>query len=237
MDLSRATYRSAPLVVTEIRPRVFAFVGTGGTVTAIGGSSECAVIDTGYGPRVDEIRSAITSTLHQSARWLINTHWHFDHSDGNSRFAEAGTAIVAHENCRIRLSRDQYVPSLNWKISAAPRTAWPVLTFNAQVAVDVGSDTLELLSQSPAHTDADVAVWLSTSNVLVMGDLMSTGSYPIIDESSHGSLSGMIQAVDRLLQLANSETLVVPGHGPIGNPDSLLEFATCCAALKVGLSP
>ena len=131
LDLSRASYQSAPLVVTEICPRVFAFMGAGGTVTAIGGSKECAVIDTGYGPRVDEIRSAIASTLHQSARWLINTHWHFDHSDGNSRFAEAGTTIVAHKSCRTRLSGDQSVPSLNWEISAAPRTAWPVLTLNA----------------------------------------------------------------------------------------------------------
>jgi cyclase len=237
VDVSRAVYESAPLVVTEIRPRVFAFMGAGGTVTAIGGSSECAVIDTGFGPRVEEIRNAIASALHQSPRWLINTHWHFDHTDGNSRFTETGTIIVAHKNCRIRLSQDQYVRSLDWRISAASRSAWPVLTFNAQVSIDLGSYTLELLPQDPAHTDGDVAIWLSTPNVLVMGDLMSIGKYPIIDESSRGSLSGMIQALDRLLRVSNSETIVVPGHGPVGNQDSLLEFREVLRTIEGRIKP
>jgi len=236
VDSSRATYQSTALTVTEIYPKVFAFMGAGGTVTAIVGSKECAVIDTGYGPRVDEIRSAIGSTLHQSTRWLINTHWHFDHSDGNSRFAEAGTTIVAHKNCRTRLSQDQYVASLNWKMPAAPRTAWPVLTFDAQVEIDLNLHILELLPQNPAHTDGNVAIWLSRPNVLVMGDLMSTGTYPIIDESSRGSLSGMIHAVERLLQLANAETIVVPGTDLLATGIRSSHFATCCAASKVGLS-
>jgi hypothetical protein len=91
VELSRATYHSTPLVVVEIRPTVFSFIGAGGTVTAVGGSQECTVIDTGYGPRVPEIRSAIAWGLHQSPRWLIDTHWHFDHTDGNSTFAEDQT--------------------------------------------------------------------------------------------------------------------------------------------------
>jgi cyclase len=99
-----------------------------------------------------------------------------------------------------------------------------VLTFNTPVAVDLGSQTLELITQEPAHTDGDVAVWLPSANVLVMGDLMTNASYPIIDESSRGSLRGMIQAVERLLKVVNCETVVVPGHGPIGNRDSLLVF-------------
>jgi cyclase len=99
-----------------------------------------------------------------------------------------------------------------------------VLTFNAPVALDLGSQILELITQEPAHTDGDVAVWLPSANALVMGDLMTNGSYPIIDESSRGSLRGMIQAVERLLKVINSETVVVSGHGPIGNRDSLLVF-------------
>lgn len=224
VDLSRATYQSTPLVLAEVRPTVLSFMGAGGTVTAVGASQGCAVIDTGYGPRVAEIRSAIASALHQSPRWLINTHWHFDHTDGNRTFAEDGTTVLAHANCRARLSQDQFVPSLEWSVRSSPRSAWPVLTFNAPVAIDLGSHTLELIPQEPAHTDGDVAVWLPSANVLVMGDLMTNGSYPIIDESSRGSLRGMIQAIERLLRLVNAETVVVPGHGPIGNLDALLNF-------------
>jgi cyclase len=224
VDLSRATYQKAPLAVAEIRPQVFSFVGAGGTVTAVGGSPGCAVIDTGYGPRVAEIRSAIFSGLHQSPRWLINTHWHLDHTDGNRTFAEDGTSVLAHTNCRARMAKDQFVPSLEWSVRSAPRSAWPVLAFNAQVEIDLGFQTLELIPLEPAHTDGDVAVWLPSANVLIMGDLMTNGSNPVIHESSCGSLRGIIQAIERLLQLVNAETVVVPGHGPIGNCDALLSF-------------
>jgi len=237
VDLSRATYQSTPLAVTEIRPQVFSFVGAGGTVTAVGGSLGCAVIDTGYRPRVDEIRKAIASALRQPPRWLINTHWHFDHTDGNPTFAENGATIVAHTNCRARLSQDQYVPSLEWSVSASARSAWPVLTFDAPVAIDLGPQALQLITQAPAHTDGDVAVWLPSANVLVMGDLMTNGSYPIIDESSRGSLRGMVRAVEGLLGLVNSDTVVVPGHGPIGNRDSLLGFRDMLRTIEGRIQP
>ncbi|HEY6387267.1 MAG TPA: MBL fold metallo-hydrolase [Candidatus Acidoferrum sp.] len=146
---SRTVYQSTPLATDEIRPGVFTFRGAGGTVTAIAGSHECAVIDTGYGPRVDEIRSAIAAALHQPPRWLINTHWHFDHTDGNARFAESGTTIVGHTRCRVGLSENQYVPSLEWRVPASPRIAWPVLTFDFAISLDLGSQMLDLLPQEP----------------------------------------------------------------------------------------
>jgi len=224
VELSRATYQSTPLAVVEIRPTVFSFIGAGGAVTAVGGSQECAVIDTGYGPRVPEIRSVIALALHQSPRWLIDTHWHFDHTDGNSTFAEDQTTVVGHANWLARMSQDQFVPSLEWRVRSSLRSAWPVLTFNAAVSIDLGSQTLELIPQEPAHTDGDVVVWLPSANVLVMGDLMTNGSYPVIDESSCGSSNGMIQAIERLLPFINAETAVVPGHGPIANRDDLVNF-------------
>jgi glyoxylase-like metal-dependent hydrolase (beta-lactamase superfamily II) len=232
VDVSRGTYQSTPLAVSEIRSKVFAFAGAGGTVTAVAGSRGSAVIDTGYGPRVDEIRRDITSALQQSPRWLINTHWHFDHTDGNSKFTESGVPIIAHSNCRTRLSQDQYVPSLEWRVRAAPRTAWPVMTFNGPVEIDLGWETLQLIPQSPAHTDGDVAVLLPSANVLVMGDLLTNGSYPIIDESSSGSLRGMIEAIERLLPLVNAETAVVPGHGAIGDREVLLGFRDMLRAIE-----
>jgi cyclase len=224
VDLSRVAYQSAPLTVTQICPEVFAFAAAGGTVTAVRGSQGCAMIDTGYGPRVDEIRRRIADAVRQSPTWLIDTHWHFDHTDGNSTFAENGATLVAHKNCRTRLSQDQYIPSLEWRSPAAPRIAWPTVTFDAPVVIDLGWGNLQLVPQEPAHTDGDVAVWLPSANVLVMSDLFTNGTYPIIDESSRGSLRGMIQAIERLLPLVNAETVVILGHGPIGNRDALLSF-------------
>jgi glyoxylase-like metal-dependent hydrolase (beta-lactamase superfamily II) len=141
VELSRATYQCTPLAVVEIRPTVFSFIGAGGTVSAVGGSQECAVIDTGYGARVPDIRSAIAGALQQSPRWLIDTHWHFDHTDGNSTFAQDQTTVVGHANCRAHMSQDQFVPSLEWSVRSSPRSAWPVRTFNATVSIDLGSQT------------------------------------------------------------------------------------------------
>ena len=222
--LSRIAYQRAPLAILEIRPGVFVFSGAGGNVTALSASQGCAVIDTGYGPRVEEIRRSIASVLQQAPRWLIDTHWHFDHTDGNASFAADGATILAHANCRARLARNQYVPSLEWRISASPRVAWPALTFDAPVSIDLGSEMLHLMPQAPAHTDGDLAVFLDSANILVMGDLLTNGGYPVIDEASGGSLRGMIEAIERLLPLIDAHTVVVPGHGAIVDRTGLIRF-------------
>jgi cyclase len=232
IDHARSAYRITPLKMTRICAKVIAFVGAGGTVTAIGGSRGSAIIDTGYKTRVDEIRRGIASTLQQSPRWLINTHWHFDHTDGNSKFVEDGATIIAHTNCRARMSQDQYVPSLQWTVRASPRAAWPTETFDVPVVIDLGWETLQLIPQSPAHTDGDVAVLLPTANVLITGGLLTNGSYPIIDESSGGSLHGMIEAIERLLPFVNADTVVVPGHGAIANREILLGFRDMLIAIE-----
>jgi len=158
--LSRAAYQQTPLSTSEVRRGVFVFSGAGGNITAIEGSPVCTVVDSGFGPRFAEIERAIAAALPQAPRWLINTHWHFDHTDGNAAFAAAGATILAHANCRLRLSRDQHVPSLSWSISAAPRRAWPSLTFDRPIMLDIGAEQLRLLPQASAHTDGDVAVFL-----------------------------------------------------------------------------
>ena len=210
---SRIAYKSTPLLTAQIRSGVFVFAGAGGNVTAIVGSQAPAIVDTGYGPRVAEIADGIVGALGRAPRWVIDTHWHFDHADGNAAFARAGATVLAHANCRTRLSTNQYVPSLSWRISASPREAWPSLMFDHPLTLDIGTEELHLLPQAPAHTDGDVAVLMASANVLVMGDLFTHRSYPVIDEFSGGSLRGMIEAVDRLLPMIDKDTVVVPGHG------------------------
>jgi cyclase len=221
---SRAAYASTPLLTAQIRPGVFVFAGAGGNLTAIAGSPGGTIVDTGYGPRVAEIEDAVVGVLGRMPQWVINTHWHFDHTDGNAAFAAAGATILAHANSRARLSTSQYVPSLSWRISASLRKAWPSLTFDHPFTLDTGTEELHLLPQAPAHTDGDVAVFLSSANVLVTGDLFTHHSYPVIDESSGGSMRGMIEAVERLLPLIDADTVVVPGHGAATNRTGLAAF-------------
>jgi len=222
--LARLAYESTPLLTAQIRSGVFVLAGAGGNVTAIAGSRGCAIVDTGYGPRGAEIESEIAGAFGRMPRWVINTHWHFDHTDGNAAFARAGGTVLAHVNCRARLSTNQHVPSLSWRISASPREAWPSLTFDHPLALDIGTEEMHLLPQDPAHTDGDVAVFLASANVLVTGDLFTHHDYPVIDESSRGSLRGMIEAVDRLLPMIDNDTVVVPGHGAATDRAGLLAF-------------
>lgn len=229
---AREVYRRTPLAVAEIRPGVIALSGAGGTVTALAASGGTVVIDTGYGPRVAEIRQAIAAALGGPVGWLVDSHWHFDHTDGNAAFAAAGATVVAHANCRARLSRDQHVRSLGWHVPAAPPQAWPVVALDGPLALELGSETVRLLPQPPAHTDGDLAVRLERANVLVLGDLMTWGGYPVIDESSGGSLRGMIAAVDRLLPLADADTVVVPGHGSVGGREELRRFRDMLATVE-----
>lgn len=221
---SRAAYASTPLLTAQIRPGVFVFAGAGGNLTAIAGSPGGTIVDTGYGPRAAEIEDAVVGVLGRMPQWVINTHWHFDHTDGNAAFAAAGATILAHANSRARLSTSQYVPSLSWRIPASLRKAWPSLTFDHPFTLDTGTEELHLLPQAPAHTDGDVAVFLSSANVLVTGDLFTHHSYPVIDESSGGSIRGMIEAVERLLPLIDADTVVVPGHGAATNRTGLAAF-------------
>ena len=161
--LSRIAYESTPLLTAQIRSGVIVLAGAGGNVTAIAGSKGCTIVDTGYLSRVAEIESETASAYGRPPRWVINTHWHFDHTDGNSAFAALGATILSHANCRARLSTDQYVPSLSWRISASPRKAWPSLTFDHPFTLDIGTEELHLLPQAPAHTDGDIAVFLSSA--------------------------------------------------------------------------
>src|SRR5258707_7998476 len=220
----RTAYESTPLLTAQIHFGVFVFAGAGGNLTAIAGSPGATIVDTGYGPRVAEIEDAVAGVLGRMPKWVINTHWHFDHTDGNAAFAAAGATILAHANSRARLSASQYVPSLSWRISASPREAWPSLTFDHPFTLDIGTEELHLLPQAPANTDGDVAVFLSSANVLVAGDLFTHRSYPVIDESSGGSLRGMIEAVERLLPMIDGDTVVVPGHGAATNRMGLATF-------------
>ena len=118
---SRMAYDSTPLLTAEIRSGVFVIAGAGGNLTAIAGWPGGAIVDTGYGPRFAEIEDAVAGVLGRMPQWVINTHWHFDHTDGNAAFAAAGATILAHANSRARLSTSHYVPSLSWRVSASPR--------------------------------------------------------------------------------------------------------------------
>jgi cyclase len=208
---------------TKLGEGVTLVTGAVCNILVANGGDGGVVIDSG----IAEAAAATASQIAQAApklSVLVNTHWHFDHVGGNERLAQTGAKIIAHENCRKRLSTEQYNEFFNRKIPPSPAGALPVMTFASETHLHLNGEDFRLLPVPPAHTDGDVLVRLEKANVLHMGDIFFQGMYPFIDSSSGGWIGGMAEAVKAGLSLTDSKTQVVPGHGPVGTQADLKTY-------------
>ncbi len=169
-------------------------------------------------------------TVHQSGatpiRFVINTHWHGDHTGGNENFGEAGAIIVAHDNVRKRMSTEQFSAFFGQTSPPSPDAALPVVTFTDTVTLhfNFNDEEIYIFHVDPAHTDGDSIIWFRNANVVHMGDVFFAGRYPYIDLGSGGSIDGLIGAANRVLASIDPETRIIPGHGPISRIDDLQEY-------------
>lgn len=199
---------------TKVAEGVYALKGAGGNLGLVVGEDRAFLIDDQYAPMVPKIRAAVAAITDKPVSFVLNTHWHGDHTGGNEAFAEAGTLVVAHDNVRTRLSSDQVMAAFDRTVPAAPKGALPVITFNDQVTFHVGGHTVRTIHIPSAHTDGDAIVHLPETNVIHTGDLVFYGLYPVVDYSNGGSLKGMAEATAKLMDMSNEDTRFIPGHGP-----------------------
>jgi cyclase len=155
---------------------------------------------------------------------LVNTHWHFDHTGGNTYFGSSGVTIIAQENVKNELSSAEDVPFVGLRDGHYPPQALPRLTYQSSLTLQQGSRLLTLENYGPAHTDGDTVIYIAAANVAVVGDIFSNHFYPIIDLSSRGSIDGMIHAIDQILARTDEQTKIVPGHGPVTTADNLKDY-------------
>ena len=208
---------------TPVTDGITLITGAVCNILVINGDDGGVVIDSG-------IPDAATATASQIAQvapklnLLVNTHWHFDHAGGNEKLAKAGARIIAHENCRKRLSTEQYNEFFDRKMAPSPHEALPVMTFTTETQLHVNGEDFRLIPVPPAHTDGDVIVHLQKANVVHMGDLYFQGMFPFIDYSSGGWIGGMVEGVKRGLPLTDAQTKIIPGHGPVGTQDDLKSY-------------
>jgi glyoxylase-like metal-dependent hydrolase (beta-lactamase superfamily II) len=153
---------------------------------------------------------------------LIDTHWHFDHTDNNENFRQAGAVIVAHDNTKKRMSEAHVL--MGSKIPPSPADALPTQTFAATRRIDANGEQIMLGKIPPAHTDTDIYIKFQKANVLHLGDVFFNGMYPFIDGTTGGSISGMIDGVNFSMKQADKTTKIVPGHGPLGDLAALTQF-------------
>ena len=197
--------------------------GAGGNIGVSTGPDGVFLIDDQYAPLTEKIRAAIRELSKEPIRFVLNTHWHGDHTGGNENLGKTGVLILAHHRVRERLSTEQFQAIRNRTIPASPKLAWPVVTFEEGVTLHLNGQTIEVTHVDPAHTDGDSIVYFREADLLHMGDTYFAGIYPFIDTSSGGRIDGMIAAAERGLAIAGPKTRIIPGHGPLSNREGLSE--------------
>lgn len=207
-------YSKIEVGATPLRGSTFLLTGAGGNIVASVGADGVFLIDDQFAPLADKIRTRLDSLGKGPVRFVMNTHWHGDHTGGNESFGSGGAVIVAHENVRKRMSSEQFIEAFGSKVAPSPDAALPVVTFTDGVSLHFNGDVATAVHVAKAHTDGDALVKFAQANVLHMGDTFFHQAYPFIDVSSGGSIDGLISAVDTGISLCDADTIVIPGHGP-----------------------
>ena len=210
--------------VVPVAPGVYMLEGLGGNIGLSVGKDDAFIIDDQYAPLSAKIKAAVATVTPKPVRFVVNTHWHFDHVGGNEAMAGSGAIIFAHENTRRRMSSDQFIAAFNRKVPASPTAALPVITFSDTITFYTNDDTVRTFHVANAHTDGDAIIFFTKANVVHMGDTFFNGRYPLIDVSTGGSLPGMIAAANQGLAMTNAETRFIPGHGPLATRADLVRY-------------
>jgi glyoxylase-like metal-dependent hydrolase (beta-lactamase superfamily II) len=226
-------FSNVQIKIERVAPGVAVLFGAGGNIGLSYGEDGNIIVDDQFAPLTDKIVAAVASVDPDPVRFVINTHWHFDHTGGNENFGKRGAVILAHDNVRARMSTEQFLAALNQKVPPSPKDALPVVTFAEGVTLHLNSDTLHVRHVSNAHTDGDSLVHWQKANVLHMGDtFFHRGSFPFIDLSSGGSIDGLIAAIDHGLQMSNPTTRIIPGHGPVATRADLVGYRAMLADIR-----
>jgi glyoxylase-like metal-dependent hydrolase (beta-lactamase superfamily II) len=203
---------------------VWVLYGSGGNIGVSAGPDGLFLIDDQYAVMTPKITEALAKIAPEAPRFVLNTHWHGDHTGGNENLADKGSLIVAHDNVRLRMSTEQFNKFLDRATPASPARALPVVTFNDSVSFFLNGDEIRGAHVAHGHTDGDVFIHFRKANVIHTGDLFFAGRYPFIDLDSGGSVDGVIAAVDRMLAVADEKTRIIPGHGDVTDKAGLAAY-------------
>ena len=211
------------IISTEkLTDNIYVLKGRGGNIGVFVGENEVFMIDDQFAPLTQKILSAIKQITPKPVTYLVNTHWHGDHTGGNLNMQKEGATIISHKNVRKRMSTNQFI--LGRDVPASPKEALPILTFSEDMQLYLNGEEIMVTHIHNAHTDGDALVYFTNSNVLHVGDAYFQGKFPFIDINSGGSIDGYIKGIEKMLILADNDTKIIPGHGNVTNKKELKEY-------------
>jgi cyclase len=237
----RSKFNAVPMETQKLADNITMLSGPGGSVVVLNGPDGKFIVDTFVAPAWPRLKEALDGLGNAPLQYVIDTHWHFDHTDNNAPLHAAGATVLAHENTKKRMSEPHDLPVLyrgpdgalsGLHFDPSPAEALPQQTLASSYKLQANGETLALQRFAPAHTDSDIYVHFRKANVISMGDTFFNGMYPYIDPGTGGKISGMIAAADKILSLADNSTKIVAGHGPLGNKANLTKFRDMLVAAR-----
>jgi cyclase len=217
-------FSKVEIKTTDLGDNMYMLEGQGGNITVAVAKDGIIMVDGEFAPLHDKIKAAISAVSNEPIKYLINTHFHGDHTGGNEPFAKDGVTIVADVNVKNRLAAGTTNGLTGAKTPAAPQGALPAKTYTGAYHIRLRGRVADLKHIANAHTDGDTYVWFKTANVLSTGDTFTNGRYPNIDFANGGNIKGMIAAASTYLKFVNDKTRIVPGHGPLADKAALAEY-------------
>ena len=225
VELIKSEAAKAPIKTYRLRGNIAVLEGSGGNVAVLTGRDGKVMVDAGIAVSRPQMETALAGLGPEPVTNLINTHWHFDHANGNDWLGELGPKITAHENTRVHLSMTQRVDDWYFNFPALSPGALPTDVFAMERTLTLNDSTIALKYYGPAHTDSDISVYFTEADILHAGDTFWNGIYPFIDYSTGGSIDGSIRAADANLAMTTEATIIIPGHGqPVSNRAQLQDF-------------
>ena len=217
-------FSGVEITTTRVAEGIYMLQGAGGNMAVSVGKDGTFLIDDEFEPLGDKIRAAIHKLSPKPIRFVLNTHWHGDHTGGNLGMAEHGVIIIAQDNVRVRMKSEHFNKFFDSHTPPAPGEALPLVTFNDTVTFHMNGHDIKAFHVPPAHTDGDSVVYFPDANVIHTGDIFFNKRYPFIDVSSGGCIDGMIKDSGQILNMADEKTKIIPGHGPLGNKADLANY-------------
>ena len=214
-------FSNVEIKATHVRGNIYMLNGTGGNIGVSIGSDGVLIVDDKFAPLADKIRAALKEVGGGELKFILNTHWHGDHTGGNQVFGPEAP-IIAHTNVRKRLSTDQHL--LGRDVPAAPKEAWPVITFDHSVSVHFNGEEIKAVHFPHGHTDGDTVIFFTGSNVVHMGDDFFSGRFPFVDLGSGGDVEGLTKNIAKIIKKLPTDVKIIPGHGPVSTLDDLKTY-------------